>query len=695
MPAKIPPGRRQAISNAAETFLAQLEVPQRSEIALLRKNPARESRPKGIVAQLPITSFADWDKVWQVKQVLRGFEGGSDFQQPAMFADAMMRDDRVFGVMATRIGALVGSDVEFKPANKKPKAKDAALALGGNDEIEGKWEAMATPWAVGQLVFWGLMLGIGVAEIVWRTTNPDGTAADEWTPSLRVWHPQFLSWDQQAGVYRLRTAEGMVTLPSPEQNPRLDGQWVIYTPFGYRDGWRGALLRPLAMLYLCRQWAHRDWASHNEVHGQPTTLAKLPEVAPPEEKQAFADLLASRGSNAAILLPQGEGPGTSYGIELLEAQGMSFQTFKEQINKLETDIAVAVLGQNLSTEVRSGSLAAAQVHEGVRLDKRREDARIGQHLRAQLVTHWAEFNLGDPELAPRVCYVVEDPEDELKEVQTLEGVGSAILSLRAAGLQVDAEAIADRYGVPLIPEEDRGDTTATEGSDALVLTPTAVSAIVKVNEARKKLGLEELTGDGGNPDPDGHLTIAEFQAKNADTLAAAVNAEAGGGGGAPGGNGEGGGGGVGGPGGGGGQPSGTELPGPGATEGDLPSPDFEQPRQGRGAPLPGGGTAPRGLDSKTRGAALAGRRTVAGGKRMAVYTQVLEQRAKLRARDALREDVAGIQQEIERATDFDDLKRRVTARYKRKMNSQALARIVEKARLMALLAGRLGAVEDL
>jgi hypothetical protein len=638
-----------------------------SEVVAL-KAPAKErSRPQGVVAQLPITSFADWDKVWQIREVLRSFEGGNDFSRPAQLVDSMLRDDRVFGITSTRVGALVASGVDFRPASKKGKAKNVAEILGGSDDLDGEWERICPPHAVGELLMWGLMLGIGVGELVWETT------ADKWTPTLRVWHPQFLTWHWKEGVYKLRTADGFVTLPSPEQQGgRLDGKWVVWTPYGYRDGWRRALLRPLAMLYLCRQWAYRDWAQYNEKHGNPTDVGFVPEGAPPEEKGLLADMLAGRGANAAIILPRGENEHQSYDVKLLEATGNSYQSFKEQINKLETDIAVAVLGQNLSTEVKEGSRAAAEVHDGVRLVKRREDARIGRCLREQILTHWAEHNFGDPELAPRVCYEVDDPEDDLTEVQTMEGVGAAILTLRSAGLAVDAEAMADRFGVPLLPLDEREAAAGGGAAAGSSLTPTAASAIIKVNEGRGMLGLPPLLTATGELDPDGEMTVAEFLAKNADVIGKAVRAETGEGGGSdvdP----ESGGGG-------GGKPPGGGGGGGAAPQGD-PATKLPKARVERN-----GGDGLAGLGRQ---------RTVAGRKRMATYASSLEKVSQLRARHAMAVDLEGIQAEIAAATDFDDLRKRVVARYKGRANNAALARIVERARIMAHMAGRLGAVEDL
>lgn len=61
----------------------------------------------------------------------------------------------------------------------------------------------------------------------------------------------------------------------------------------------------------------------------------------------------------------------------------------------------------------------------------------------------------------------------------------------------------------------------------LELTSTDIAAIVSVNEARQSQGLGVLLGVDGKPDPEGNLTITEFKATKAATIAAAAAAEKG------------------------------------------------------------------------------------------------------------------------------------------------------------------------
>lgn len=89
------------------------------------------------------------------------------------------------------------------------------------------------------------------------------------------------------------------------------------------------------------------------------------------------------------------------------------------------------------------------------------------------------------------------------------------LSAREALLEVSAET----------PQPTATSSSASAGSSTI--TPSDLASIVKVNEIRIKEGFGPLTTASGELDPDGQLTVAAYQAKNAAIVAAANAATAG------------------------------------------------------------------------------------------------------------------------------------------------------------------------
>jgi phage-related protein (TIGR01555 family) len=71
-------------------------------------------------------------------------------------------------------------------------------------------------------------------------------------------------------------------------------------------------------------------------------------------------------------------------------------------------------------------------------------------------------------------------------------------------------------------------STTSEGGSGSLLTPTdIIASIVRVNQALGWLNLPPLAKPDGSPDPDGALTVSQYQAKNATVIAAAASATSG------------------------------------------------------------------------------------------------------------------------------------------------------------------------
>jgi phage gp29-like protein len=440
---------------------------------------------------VPITTIAGVDSVGGINGVLAAHDMGY-LQSSAMLWDAMRRDDRISGVTRTRVGALVAAPLEIKPANTKAKAARIAKLLAGDGEDEhGLWERICPPDVIKSLSGWGNALGFGLAEIVWRTDADmnDWTKISPgveytsnrsslgWLPRLRVWHPQFVYFDYAERRFMVIAREGVIPLPRIDEHPEGDGKWVVWTPYGYQYGWLEALVRPLAMKYLMRQWNYRDWARSNERQGMATFGAEVPAGAPESVKDEFVARIRNLGSDAVLELPQLEGEEGGFNLKMIESTTRNWETFKEFKSQLDVDIAVAVLGQNLTTEVQGGSRAAAQVQNLVRIDKAIEDAGIADCIRQQVLTWWCLYNFGDPELAPRPEYQVEPPTDELAENSALKMLGDALTSLKAATAPIDVRTILDRAGVPLITEEEEAAQKAIAAEEAAAAAEAAAGAV--------------------------------------------------------------------------------------------------------------------------------------------------------------------------------------------------------------------------
>ena len=454
---------------------------------------------------LPITSFSGWDRVWQMEGILAEHDRGL-FRSSSMLCDTMMRDDRIAAVSDTRVSALIASPVEVKPANPSTKAAKIAKEIGGDGEFPGLWSSMFPPSVIGELAWWGNWLGFGVAQILWDTTGtgnvpttawsalmpgagpygaygspyvnlpngtqykpapsampgrqniPKPTRGARWTPHLKVWHPQYIYWDWS--VYRLiaMCVEGQVVLPNPDEQTHGDGKWFVWAPHGYQYGWLKAMVRRLAHKYIMRGWNYRDWARYNERHGLPILGAVTPQNASEEVKTRFKNDIANMGNDAVVPLPKGDDPNNAFDVKVIEAKARTYDSFQKFKKELDGDIAITMLGQNLTTDNTGGSggsKALGQVQNQVRIDKRIEDAKIDEALRKQVLWWDAGYNYGDGELAPIPEHQVEPPEDESKEAATLLALGQAMAAIKLAEPELlDVRALFDRFGLPMLSEEE-------------------------------------------------------------------------------------------------------------------------------------------------------------------------------------------------------------------------------------------------
>lgn len=263
---------------------------------------------------------------------------------------------------------------------------------------------------------------------------------------------------------------------------------------GEYRGWMSGAVRALAIPWLVRQYAHRDWARYSEAHGMPLRGAKVPVTASEIDKENFYRQIANIGVETTIQLPQGM-DGQSFGVDLIEAAAGNWEAFERLIVKCDTNIACAVLGQNLSTEVEKGSYAAATAHQQVRQDYLEADAEtLATTLHQQLLKPWAAFNFGDPDVAPWPTWDATPPEDKAQNATTLQAVTGAVEKLLSLGVPLDVRALAEQYQIPLL----KLDMPLAVGP---VDQYTYQYGILTTNEARARMHLPPIGGGDAAPTP--------------------------------------------------------------------------------------------------------------------------------------------------------------------------------------------------
>lgn len=447
-------------------------------------------------SEIPYYSWSEWDSVSLVKQALRDMEFGI-MDQASQVIDAMGRDDRISGCLLTRIEALPALPFTMAtPEDEPAKSRDVA------EEASKLFESMCPNAELLKLQHWGVMLGLGLGQLRWDVRKVGSRIA--WVPQLNVWHPRSLYYKLEDDTLHVQTTLGdMTVVPG-------DGQWVVYAPYGIKRGWMYGKARSLYVPWLVRQWDWRDWARYNEVHGLPIKKATTPFGADETDKQRFLKEVGRLGSENVIRLPKSGNEGEKYDLELLEALSTNYLTFGAQLEKADAAIAVNLLGQNLTTEVKGGSFAAAQVHENIKASILRGDAQnLGLCLKDQVLRPWALYNHGDEDLTPTPSWSTDPPEDKAQVGTAMKNIGDGLTALRNAGAKPDTDEILEGVGIPVTGEAEEpepqagqdpgGDEPMPEETDPQLHSQIQLAALPKKTRQRVvegQLYLDTLVDQG-------------------------------------------------------------------------------------------------------------------------------------------------------------------------------------------------------
>lgn len=400
------------------------------------KDPALTARAGVIAREIPqVTTITHWS--WpQVLSSLDDLRVGI-FDRPAQLVEMVLWDSRVQAAMGSRTGGLLGRPVKIEPS-KVARVKGSRAAQEVADAWSDAWPTISKESSIAQLHSWGVMM-FGLAQLLWDTSG------SVWVPHVVPFHPRYTYYQF---VFRKLIA---ITLDGQMPVTPGDGQWVLHAPYGEHRGFMRGALPALARPWWLRSQSFRDLARYSERHGFPVWKAKVPAAADPRQIAALRNALVNAGQESVLELPQGVDGVNSYDVEYLEAHDASWEVFIQGIAKCDTDISLTLLGQNLTTEVKEGSFAAARMHGDVRQAFIEFDDRaMSQTIYTQIARPFAAINFGDPDLAPWTSREIMPYEDNATQAATFSAFASALKSLRDAGFELDKpERLAWSMGINL------------------------------------------------------------------------------------------------------------------------------------------------------------------------------------------------------------------------------------------------------
>lgn len=393
--------------------------------------------PEIIYREIPNVNVQTGWTIAQTRQAVINLCGGM-FEYPAQLIDSMLGDSRIQASLASINGGLFSRPLTWEAP---PGFEDDDEAKNCLEVWQQQWPNVGTEAALSNAVTWDVFMGFWVAQILWDTSE------DLWVPRLYPWHPRYMYYNWSLRKYVATTMDGQVAVEGG------NGKWVLHAPHGEYRGWFNGAVRAVSPWWLARNYALRDAARFSERFGFPITKAKTPFGADPVMINAWRVALQRLGQESVVNTPQSpDSKIGGYDLEYVELKGgTAWEIFFRLIEQCNMEITLAIQAQNLTSEVKEGSLAAAREHGDVKQTLLQSKARgFCRTLHTQLARPFASFNFGRPEIAPIPKWDIKPIDDKKTLAGALVNLGQALNQLRQSGKLVrDVRALALQFGIDL------------------------------------------------------------------------------------------------------------------------------------------------------------------------------------------------------------------------------------------------------
>ncbi len=376
--------------------------------------------------------------------ILQQAESGNLIAQLELADDMEERDGQIYAELSKRKTAVTTLQWDVEPPDNATPAEQAMA-----DQVRD-WIRSIPAFEEDILLelMDAVLKGYKPVEMWWQ---PDqGTLQPKFAPRPQRW----LCLGEDRNSLRLRDGGNAFGTPLQPYG------WLLHVHKS-RNGYlaRGSLARVLAWPFLFKHYAVRDLAEFLEIYGLPMRLGKYPAGASDDEKRKLLQAVVSIGHNAGGVIPQ------SMAIDFQNAAQGNEAPFKTMWDGMDALQSKIILGQTLtSSEGKSGSQALGNVHNEVRLDILKSDAkRVAATLTTQLIAPMVLFNLAgaDPRRLPRFTLDVPEPED-------LKLYADALPKLAGAGMRIGVKDMHRRLRI----EE------AEDGEDVLTGAPAPAAGPV-------------------------------------------------------------------------------------------------------------------------------------------------------------------------------------------------------------------------
>ncbi|OBW96696.1 DUF935 domain-containing protein [Gallibacterium anatis] len=311
----------------------------------------------------------------------------------------VLADSHVAGCVRRRKAAVKGLEWRITPTGREDV----------DEQLEAIFDALPLHQIMSQILN-ATLFGYQALEVVWCYAD------DIWQPlDIQGKPPEWFVFDEDNQL-KLRTKANPVEgVALPEKKFLLATQDATYeNPYGQGD------LSKCFWAATFKKGGFKFWLEFTEKYGSPWLVGKHPRTASPVETEDLLDSLEQMLGTAVAAIPDDSS------INLLESasKGGSSQVFDDFLRYCKSEISVAILGQDQTTEAdsnRASATAGLEVLEDIRDD----DARLVESVFNQLLNWLCELNFNVEQL----------PKFELFEQESVDK------------LQAERDEILSRVGV--------------------------------------------------------------------------------------------------------------------------------------------------------------------------------------------------------------------------------------------------------
>ena len=281
-----------------------------------------------------------------------------------------------------------------------------------------------------------VLLGFGLAQVVWRTT-PD--RPDVLLPRLHSVHPSAVEWSETEAQWYVSTTRGRI--PSgPVTGSGCCTPAIRPGPVAVGRPRRGGRVVP------SDSFAAADGRRRSEVVGQGIWKAKLPAGGADPDGKSFVSKLRTLGRGGSSH-PAGQHPGVELRRGTRRGRGRPPRHLRVADAHRGGRIRLAILGQDLTSQNNTvGTNASSNTGADVLRMIVRADAKAWEACIEEQLLRPLDAYLGRTGSELSVDYDEAMDPETMARAQT--ETARAAMEWRAAGVAVDMEAMADSVSVP-------------------------------------------------------------------------------------------------------------------------------------------------------------------------------------------------------------------------------------------------------